>query len=62
MIKIPRCFSCKNFLNHDEPADTYRCAAFPDGIPDEEFMKSSYDKDECAAGYHYAYAWPKKEN
>lgn len=52
MIKIPWCFSCKHYSDK-EPADTYKCDAFPDGIPNATLFRTPSKEQECAPGYHY---------
>ncbi|MDE6797800.1 MAG: glutamyl-tRNA amidotransferase [Ruminococcus sp.] len=38
MIGVHYCLRCKNFIEGDEHnADTWKCKAFPDGIPYERY-------------------------
>lgn len=52
-IKIPWCFYCNHFDGKDKQTGIYRCAAFPDGMPDRTLSKIPSKGQECAMGYHY---------
>lgn len=52
MIRIPRCFFCKNYIDGKQ-GEAAKCLAFPEGIPNNAFSESTSDNGECARGYHY---------
>jgi len=46
-MRAPFCLRCKNFIGYDDilDADTWKCSAFPDGIPYERY--SGINDDNC---------------
>lgn len=45
MIGRFKCQMCKNFLSGNVMPDTWKCKAFPDGIPQKKIMFIS--RDDC---------------
>ena len=54
-MRLPICDFCKH-LKSD--TDSYKCTAFPEGIPDEN-IRLKDDGKECAAGIYFEPENPK---
>ena len=42
-MKICKCMRCKNFTTEDWQSNKWKCAAFPEGIPEEKLCYLSRD-------------------
>lgn len=60
MIGKHECLRCKNFINGERLPYTWKCAAFPNGIPYERFSNiSDSNRKQCNNGIGYE---PKEQN
>jgi len=56
----PICMTCKHLISPPAGQWGYRCAAFPEGIPDEIFVSGEIDHTKPTAGDHGIQYQPKE--
>lgn len=52
-LRLPKCEFCKHFRGYKDRG--IKCAAFPDGVPDDKNLFDYFDKSECANGIKLEY-------